>query len=625
MGRMAVVLITLRLLSDVATEEWTMTTSDRKAISGSCVVIPCTFDFPSHTYKAVHGAWFKYWYSWKYTIAYSKDPNYRMSIFVGRTDIIGDLEQKDCSLKIDNLRPEDSDNYYFYVDVKGFDDHTFTKPIQLQVLDAPDRPKMLLPEDIKEGTLVHIICKALHTCPDNPPKLTWSQLPSSSVSDTIESGDEISTVLTFNPSYRHHNQIVHCTCVYPQTNHRVFNSVTLSVKYSPHNTSVRMTTGKGKTVSLICSSDGNPAVHRFNWFKISKGNVTNLTLSGQTITVPYGFEVEISYYCVATNSLGSSQSLPVHIPTEYSPRNTSVRMTTGKGKTISLSCSSDGNPAVHRFNWFKISEGNVTNLTLSGQTITVPYGFEVEISYYCVATNSLGSSQSLPVHIPTEYGAVILPESRCTQYQTYIICLCLVQTNSTVNVTWALPDGSTGETGSDGIYEAQSVTNSSLMTNTLTIRGGKLFEGINCSIADDGGGRPLQRLLEIQSDGRPVGMRWELIQKYGLVAAGGAVLLITSPLLIYFIVKARKRRDKPRGNGIKQTQKANSTTKSELMSVRPKQTEKCIEAFVTRAKVNQRKDDEGLEMKSNLHPNSNLEGNLYENYQWDQDLVYTNI
>ncbi|XP_072409840.1 myelin-associated glycoprotein-like [Chiloscyllium punctatum] len=539
MGRMAVVLITLRLLSDVATEDWTMTTSDRKAISGSCVVIPCTFDFPSHTYKAVHGAWFKYWYSWKYTIAYSKDPNYRMSTFVGRTDIIGDLEQKDCSLKIDNLRPEDSDNYYFYVDVEGFDDHTFRKPIQLQILDAPDRPKMLLPEDIQEGTLVHIICKALHTCPDNPPKLTWSQLPSSSVSDTIESGDEISTVLTFNTSYRHHNQIVRCTCVYPQTNHRVFNSVTLSVKYSP--------------------------------------------------------------------------------------RNTSVRMTTGKGKTVSLSCSSDGNPAVHRFNWFKISEGNVTNLTLSGQTITVPYGFEVDISYYCVATNSLGSSQSLPVHIPTAYGAVILPESRCTQYQTYIICLCLVQTNSTVNVTWALPDGSTGETGSDGIYEVQSVTNSSLMTNTLTIRGGKLFEGINCSIADDGGGRPLQRLLEIQSDGSPVGMRWELIQKYGLVAAGGAVLLITSPLLIYFIVKARKRRDKPQGNGIKRTQKANSTTKSELMSVRPKQMEKCVEAFVTRGKVNQRKDDEGLEMKSNLHPNSNLEGNLYENYQWDQDLVYTNI
>ncbi|XP_060708638.1 Schwann cell myelin protein-like [Hemiscyllium ocellatum] len=539
MGRMAVVLITLRLLSDVATEEWTMTTSDRKAISGSCVVIPCIFDFPSHTYKAVHGAWFKYWYSWKYTIAYSKDPNYRMSTFVGRTDIIGDLEQKDCSLKIDNLRPEDSDNYYFYVDVEGFDDHTFTKPIQLQVLDVPDRPKMLLPGDIQEGTLAHIICKALHTCPDNPPKLTWSQLLSSSVSDTIESVDEISTVLTFNPSYRHHNQIVHCTCVYPQTNHRVFNSVTLSVKYSP--------------------------------------------------------------------------------------RNTSVRMTTGKGKTISLSCSSDGNPAVHRFNWFKISEGNVSNLTLSGQTITVPYGLEVEISYYCVATNSLGSSQSLPVQIPTEYGAVILPESKCTQYQTYIICLCLVQTNSTVNVTWALPDGSIGETGSDGIYEAQSVTNSSLMTNTLTIRGGKLFDGINCTIADDEGGRPLQRLLEIQSDGRSVGMRWELIQKYGLVAAGGAVLLITSPLLIYFIVKARKRRDKPQGNEIKQTQKANSTTKSELTSVRPKQTEKCVEAFVTRAKVNQRKDDEGLEMKSNFHPNSNLEGNLYENYQWDQDLVYTNI
>ncbi|XP_048379657.2 myelin-associated glycoprotein-like [Stegostoma tigrinum] len=444
MGTKALVLMVFGWLTGVATEEWMMTTAAQRAITGSCVVIPCTFNFPSRPYKAMQAAWFKYWYYWKYTVAYSKDPNYKMSTFVGRTDIIGDLEQKNCTLKINNLRPGDSDNYYFYVDLEGFEDHTFKEPVHLQVLDAPDRPEMLLSEDLQEGTLAYIICKALHTCPDNRPNLTWSQLLSSSASVITESKGEASTVLTFNPSHRHHGQTVRCTSHYPQTNHQVSNSVTLSVKYTPQNTSVSMTTGKGKTVSLNCSSDGNPAVHIFNWFKISQGNVTDLKLLGQTITVPYGLEVEVSYYCVATNSVGSSQSLPVQIPTEYTPRNTSVSMTTGKGKTVSLNCSSDGNPAVHRFNWFKISQGNVTDLKLSGQTIIVPYGF-MELSYYCVATNSVGSSQSVPVQIPTEYSPcnlsitsfnVIKNSSISIIEGNSTVIICSVESFPESNLTW---------------------------------------------------------------------------------------------------------------------------------------------------------------------------------------------
>ncbi|XP_078389742.1 uncharacterized protein LOC144671600 [Cetorhinus maximus] len=92
--------------------------------------------------------------------------------------------------------------------------------------------------------------------------------------------------------------------------------IILDLKYSPHNTSVRMTLEKGKMISLSCSSDGNPVVHNYTWFKISQGKVINLTLEGQTITVPYGFDEEISYYCEATSILGSSQSLPIRIPTE---------------------------------------------------------------------------------------------------------------------------------------------------------------------------------------------------------------------------------------------------------------------------------------------------------------------
>ncbi|XP_038670879.1 sialic acid-binding Ig-like lectin 13 isoform X2 [Scyliorhinus canicula] len=320
MGVVRLMLICCILLPGGTSGEWSMKALPRRAISSSCVVIPCIFDIPSHSYTALNAAWYKYWYYWKYTVAYTKDPNYAMTTFVGRAKIIGDLDGKNCSLRINNVSPADSDVYYFYVDAEGYGDHVFKDPVQLQVLDVPDKPDILLPKDFQEGTLAHIICKCLSTCPDNQPNLTWSELLTSSVNTITENGGEISAVLTFNASFKHHRLTIHCMCDYPQTKHQVESSVTLSVKYSPRNTSVRMILEKGERIYLSCSSDGNPAVHNFTWFKISQKEVTNEKLAGQTIVVPNGLKEEISYYCEATNLMGSSQSLPIRIPTECGTR-----------------------------------------------------------------------------------------------------------------------------------------------------------------------------------------------------------------------------------------------------------------------------------------------------------------
>ncbi|XP_048379884.1 sialic acid-binding Ig-like lectin 10 isoform X2 [Stegostoma tigrinum] len=411
--------VLLFLLQGVATEEWTMTTAARKAISGSCVVLPCTFDFPSHPYKAVQGAWFKYWYYWKYAVVYSKDPNYGMPTFVGRTGIIGDLEQKDCSLKINNLRPEDSDNYYFYVDVEGFDVYTFKEPAHLKVLDVPDRPEMLLPRDLREGTSAYIICKALHTCPDNPPKLTWSELPSSSVSDTTESEGEIFTVLTFNPSHIHHHQTVRCTCEYPQTNHRVFNSVTLSVKYAPRNLSITsphmiqdssINIIEGNSAVLICSVESFPASNLM-WRHL---NVTmNRTSSNNELwlEIPRITSRETGdYQCVAENEHGAVES-SITVTVQYAPRNlvitspvviedSSIDIT--EGNSVVITCSVDSFPASNLM-WRHL---NVTmNRTSSDNELRleIPHVTYRETGdYQCVAENEHGVENSF-VTINVQY------------------------------------------------------------------------------------------------------------------------------------------------------------------------------------------------------------------------------
>uniref|UniRef100_UPI00398E3618 sialic acid-binding Ig-like lectin 13 isoform X2 n=1 Tax=Pristiophorus japonicus TaxID=55135 RepID=UPI00398E3618 len=449
--------IFLCLLPGALSKEWSIRALSRRALSTSCVVIPCTFDFPSHPYTALHGAWFKYWYYWKYAVYYTKDPGYGMSTFVGRTKIVGDLEQKNCSLRINNLSPDDSDVYYFYVQLEGFGDHTFKEPVHLQVVQIPDRPEILLTEDITEGKPASIICKALYACPDNHPFLNWSALPDSTVGTITKSSDEVSTVLTFKPSFKHHGLTVHCTSKYPETAHQLVNSVTLSVKYFP--------------------------------------------------------------------------------------RNTHISMTFIKGNIITLNCSSKGNPAIHRFSWSKVSHGRDTELRGVGQTITVPIGFGEEISYYCKATNTLGSSQSAPVTIPTQYGAIILSESKCTRYLDNVTCLCVVQSNSTVEVKWHWPGRSIKVTGSDGVYKTQCIRAGPLVTNTLTISGSNLtIEMINCSVANSQGRAPSWMQLEIQSE--KVERMLEKIPTIPLAAAGGTMLLIVSMAVVCLIVKACRRNGK---------------------------------------------------------------------------------
>ncbi|XP_032872249.1 myelin-associated glycoprotein-like isoform X2 [Amblyraja radiata] len=305
----------LLLQAGVQSGEWTMRALPRRAIRKSCVVIPCTFDFPSRPYTAVHGAWFKYWNHWKYTVYYTRDHNYGMAGFKGRAEIVGNLGEKDCSLRINHLRSEDSDVYYFYVELDGFETYTYTPPVQLHVLDVPDKPEISIPETLSEGTPVSILCKALYPCPDQRPSLTWSELSDSTIIVLGEktSGD-ISTVLNFTPSVAHHGQTVRCTVDYFDTSHRLANSVTLNVTYSPRNTVVEWNFKEANTISLRCSSDANPSVTSFSWFKVTHGVETDLRRGSQNITVHLeSVKATTSYSCTATNALGSSRSAPVRV------------------------------------------------------------------------------------------------------------------------------------------------------------------------------------------------------------------------------------------------------------------------------------------------------------------------
>lgn len=107
------------------------------AFEGTCVAVPCRFDFPEELRPAtVHGLWY-------YNSPYPK--NYppvvfksRTSIvhesFQGRTRLLGDLQTHNCSLLITHLSPELAGKYYFRADLGGYNQYTYSDHSNLEIV-----------------------------------------------------------------------------------------------------------------------------------------------------------------------------------------------------------------------------------------------------------------------------------------------------------------------------------------------------------------------------------------------------------------------------------------------------------------------------------------------------------
>ncbi|XP_056624557.1 B-cell receptor CD22-like isoform X2 [Triplophysa dalaica] len=174
-----------------------------------------------------------------------------------------------------------------------------------------------------------------------------------------------------------------------------YSTVTLNVLYPPRNISASISSSgvivEGDSVNLTCSSESNPPVHNCSWFKeetsIGSGNIyiiSNIRSdhSGQ-------------YKCKAENKLGQNNST-VTLNVLYPPRNVSASISSSgvivEGDSVNLTCSSESNPPVHIYSWFK---ENQTSSVGSGQTFSIS-NFNSSLSgwFYCVAQNEVGSQRS---------------------------------------------------------------------------------------------------------------------------------------------------------------------------------------------------------------------------------------
>ncbi|XP_060715715.1 B-cell receptor CD22-like [Tachysurus vachellii] len=279
--------------------------------------------------------------------------------------------------------------------------HHNSTPTHLDVLYSPKNTTavVLSSGDTVEGDSVTLSCSS----DANPPVLTYFWFKQSSAADTLLITGQNYSISNISSQHR---GLYYCTA-HNQLGHHNSTPTYLDVLYSPKNTTaVVLSSGdtvEGDSVTLSCSSDANPPVLTYSWFKQSSAADT-LLITGQNYSISnISSQHRGLYYCTAHNQLGHHNSTPTHLDVLYSPKNTTaVVLSSGdtvEGDSVTLSCSSDANPPVLTYFWFKQSSAADT-LLITGQNYSIS-----EISsqhtglYYCTAHNQLGHHNSTPTHL----------------------------------------------------------------------------------------------------------------------------------------------------------------------------------------------------------------------------------
>uniref|UniRef100_A0A3P9IHC3 Ig-like domain-containing protein n=1 Tax=Oryzias latipes TaxID=8090 RepID=A0A3P9IHC3_ORYLA len=168
--------------------------------------------------------------------------------------------------------------------------------------------------------------------------------------------------------------------------------VFLTVTDPPETSSVSVSPSaevlEGSSVTLTCSSDANPAAN-YTWFKDNRTLLSEDKVHFSSIRSEHSG----NYSCKSENKHGQSSSTPLFLDVQYPPRIPSVSVfgKISKGSSVTLTCSSDANPAAN-FSWYKKDEDSPK---ASGPNWTIS-DFRTEHSgfYYCEAENRRGRLNS---------------------------------------------------------------------------------------------------------------------------------------------------------------------------------------------------------------------------------------
>ncbi|XP_028978348.2 B-cell receptor CD22-like [Esox lucius] len=266
------------------------------------------------------------------------------------------------TLRITDLREEDSAEYRFIFKTYNIEwAHSFPGT----TLTVTDVVLEMEPTSVSEGNRVTLTCTTNCSLDPNP-EYSWYKN-----GQPIENTNTNSTVHILSVSSEDAGRYScgvkgHETLLSPEK--------TLDVTYSPKNPSVSVSPSgeivEGSSVSLTCSSDVNPPVYKYSWYKKT---VTSPKASRQTYSITnITSEDSGEYYCDAENKYGRLNSSSVSVDVHYGPKIPSVSVRLTVVVLVLILCLSG-------LIWFRkkssqstCDEGNFRDTQSHGQTDSSP-------------------------------------------------------------------------------------------------------------------------------------------------------------------------------------------------------------------------------------------------------------
>ncbi|KAK0146423.1 Basement membrane-specific heparan sulfate proteoglycan core protein [Merluccius polli] len=380
--------------------DWTVTytSSNVCSLRGSTVDITCTYRYPDEL---------QYLSTLVETLWFTKEENRQPVDLLSVTDYAGRVEytcgeisyywydcRGRCTLRITDLRQSDSAVYKFrFITNQPGGQYTGEPGVKLSVTDLQVK---VIPSRYKSK--VDLKCDSTCGLAGYPAYIWYMNGQSVGGITTRDYRVNLNSEESYSCAVKGYEHL-HSPLVF------VLYWMKCNPTDAPKTTSATVSPSgeieEGRSVTLSCSSDANPAAN-YTWFKVNTDQSSRDMIQGQQLVFGAILSSDSGQYlCKAKNELGTtSDSISINV--KYGPKNTSVISSPSgeieEGRSVTLSCSSDANPAAN-YTWFKEHEDSVGE---SGQNYTITHiTSQLGGNYYCQAHNAVGRHNStfLFIHV----------------------------------------------------------------------------------------------------------------------------------------------------------------------------------------------------------------------------------
>uniref|UniRef100_A0A669F7Y8 B-cell receptor CD22 n=1 Tax=Oreochromis niloticus TaxID=8128 RepID=A0A669F7Y8_ORENI len=390
----------------------TYTSTHICALKGSTVDIGCSYSYPNNRNRGIMFQE-RFWFirnEYYGPVDLRTDPDY-----TGRVE--HQFHEKDCTLRITDLRESDSAEYKFRFMTNQYGgSYTGSPGVTLTVTDLQVKVRRLLNHTELQ---CHSSCDV-----SDPPSYVWykngQKIKEETSSLRVSVGGDDSS---YSCAVKGHEGYRSAAVFSPKLYYVLVNPSAEAEE--------------GTSVSLNCGFNANPAAN-YSWYK---GNIQTHISEGTVLDFS---SIQPSdsgeYYCTAENELGRSASQSIFINVKYAPKPVNVSVTPPgeivEGSSVTLTCSSDANPAA-KYTWYK---GN-NNKPLSVDTQLVFTSIQPSESgqYRCRAYNGVGvTSDSFTIHVkyPPKFVSVSVSPSNEIREGSSVTLTCSSDANPAANHFW---------------------------------------------------------------------------------------------------------------------------------------------------------------------------------------------